>query len=533
MSRHTSTLFGVAIFLVVLGLLHTAWRYYVHQVPLLPGSMQTYWDVEARVEMEAEGKPVTVRLALPQSQPGFLLRAEHTASPGFGVSFIEGEQRYAEWTIRNATSTQWLYYRVQFQVDKQQLIPAIDQAPDLLASNWSLPLQTAAAQILQRSWQESADAFSLAQALAQRLNDANNQNARLLLSEMSAAQALTNLLNDARVPARILQGIQLEDGRRRQELQQLVQVFKDNTWRLFVVNASAGLGRSSSAQVVAQEVAAQDYLLWQQKAGPVLEVSGARESRVTFSMLATQEPSSSSVNALEIKDALLSLSIHSLPLAEQTLFKTLLLLPLGALVVVALRILVGLKTSGTFMPLLIALAFLEMSLLTGLSTFLILVSVGLVLRQLLANLNLLLVARVAAVIVGVIGMIAFLAVISFHTGLTTGMKVTLFPMIILAWTIERMSILWEEEGPLEVLQQGSGSLLTAIIAFLIMDIYQVRYLMFNFLGLQLVVLAAILLVGSYTGYRLFELWRFSPLKPLLNSSARNDSFTRPQPRDKL
>jgi len=35
--------------------------------------------------------------------------------------------------------------------------------------------------------------------------------------------------------------------------------------------------------------------------------------------------------------------------------------------------------------------------------------------------------------------------------------------------------------------------------------------MFNFLGLQLVVLALILIVGSYTGYRLLELWRFSPL----------------------
>ena len=500
MKKGRSTLLWTALILVLLGGMHTAWRHFVHQVPLLPGSQQTYWDLEARVEMEAEGAPVKVRLAIPQSQPGFLMRSEHTASPGFGVSFIEGDQRFAEWSIRSATGTQWLYYRAQFQFDPKRHIPAVDHAPELMLSTWSQPLQAAAAQILRRSWQESADPFSLAKALAERISNEKNQNGRLLLSEMTASEAMVNLLNDAKIPARILYGVKLEDGRRRQALQQLVQVFNGQNWQLFDVNSAGSL-----------DITGNNYLLWQQQAGPILEVEGAHESKVTFSMLTTHEPASSSVNALAIKDALLSLSIHSLPISEQALFKTLLLLPLGALVVVLLRVFVGLKTSGTFMPLLIALAFLEMSLSAGLITFLILVSAGLVLRQLLAHLNLLLVARVAAVIVCVIGMIALFAVISFHTGITTGMKVTLFPMIILAWTIERMSILWEEEGPLEVVKQGGGSLITATAAFLLMDVYEVRYWMFNFLGLQLVVLALILIVGSYTGYRLLELWRFSPL----------------------
>lgn len=500
MKLKSSSLLWTAVLLIILGGLHTAWRHYVHQVPLLPGSQQTYWDLEARVEMEAEGTPVKVRLAVPQSQPGFLMQSEHTASPGFGVSFLEGDQRFAEWSIRSATGTQWLYYRAQFQFDPKQHLPAVDHSPELTTSTWSLPLKAAAAQILRRSWQESADSFSLAKALAEHLSNENDQNSRLLLSEMTAAEAMVNLLNDAKVPARVLYGIKLEDGRRRQALQQLVQVFNNQNWQLFDVNSALSV-----------DITGKNYLLWQQQAGPILEVEGAHESKVTFSMLSTHEPASSSVNALAVKDALLSLSIHSLPISEQALFKTLLLLPLGALVVVALRVFVGLKTSGTFMPLLIALAFLEMSLSAGLITFLLLVGAGLVLRQLLAHLNLLLVARVAAVIVCVIGMIALFAVISFHTGITTGMKVTLFPMIILAWTIERMSILWEEEGPLEVVKQGGGSLITATFAYLLMDIYEVRYWMFNFLGLQLVVLALILLVGSYTGYRLFELWRFSPL----------------------
>lgn len=131
-------------------------------------------------------------------------------------------------------------------------------------------------------------------------------------------------------------------------------------------------------------------------------------------------------------------------------------------------------------------------------------------RQAMAHLNLLLVARVSVVIVCVIGLISLLSVLSFHLGFTSGLKVALFPMIILAWTIERMSILWEEEGPRDVFKQGAGSLITAIAAFWLMQLGWVQHLMFNFLGLQLVVLAGIVLLGSYTGYRLLELWRFRP-----------------------
>lgn len=90
-------------------------------------------------------------------------------------------------------------------------------------------------------------------------------------------------------------------------------------------------------------------------------------------------------------------------------------------------------------------------------------------------------------------------------------------MIILSWTIERMSILWEEEGYKEVVKQGGGSLLVAIIAYLAMSSLAVQHFTFNFLGLQLVILALVLLMGNYTGYRLSELKRFKPLAEEIKS----------------
>ena len=136
------------------------------------------------------------------------------------------------------------------------------------------------------------------------------------------------------------------------------------------------------------------------------------------------------------------------------------------------------------------------------------------LRSYLSRLNLLLVARIATLIVLVIFVISALSIIGYHLGYSTGMTITFFPMIIIAWTIERMSILWEEEGPHEVLIQGGGSLLVAIIAYLLMQWPLLQHLSFNFPELNLVLLALILAMGQYTGYKLSELRRFQAMDEL-------------------
>ncbi len=137
------------------------------------------------------------------------------------------------------------------------------------------------------------------------------------------------------------------------------------------------------------------------------------------------------------------------------------------------------------------------------------VAVGLVIRSYLSSLNLLLVSRIATLVVVVIGIMTLVSLLSYQLGLMEGLTITFFPMIIIAWTIERMSIPWEEQGPREVAVQGGGSLLVATLAFLVMDYPLSRHLAFNFPELNLCVLAVILMLGRYTGYRLLELHRFA------------------------
>ena len=106
---------------------------------------------------------------------------------------------------------------------------------------------------------------------------------------------------------------------------------------------------------------------------------------------------------------------------------------------------------------------------------------------------------------------AAMSILSYKLGIREAMSVTFFPMIILAWTIERMSILWEEEGPMDVLVSGGGSLLVAVLSYFAMTNRYVEHLTFNFPELMLVVLGFTLLLGQYTGYRLLELRRFKPM----------------------
>lgn len=486
--------------LMVAGIAFSVHRHVAFEVPWTPGEQRQVWEIEAQINFNAEGGPAMVDMALPSHQQGYRVLTENTASPGYGLSFLEDERgRRAQWSIRQAAGNQQLYYSVQLLVAPDARPPQAHRPalPDEII--WERPHDTASSQVIERAWERSATPFTLARELISDFtDDRQGENARLLLSQFDRPTLLVRLLNDAGVHARVVSGLLLEDGRRRQNLTSWVQVFDEDRWSLF-------------NPVTGEQGRPDNLLLWEDSDQAVLEVQGGANSRISFTMIQHNQPAAAAVRNQLASDTLINFSIHSLPLEEQALFQTILLIPIGALVVVFLRILVGIKTSGTFMPVLIALAFIQTSLLTGLTGFLLVVAVGLVIRSYLSRLNLLLVARVSAVIITVIAIISVFSVLSYRFGLNAGLTITFFPMIILSWTIERMSILWEEEGPKEVLIQGGGSLLTAVLAYLAMNNPWVRHITFNFLGVQMILMSLILLAGNYTGYRLLELRRFKPV----------------------
>ncbi len=118
------------------------------------------------------------------------------------------------------------------------------------------------------------------------------------------------------------------------------------------------------------------------------------------------------------------------------------------------------------------------------------------------------VPRLASVLIVVVLMLVGIGVLSSRLGLETGLSVALFPMVILTMVIERMSVVWEERGASDAMKEGFGTLVVAVGAYLIMTIGAVEHVVFVFPELLLVLLAATLLLGRYSGYRLSELLRF-------------------------
>jgi len=497
------SMLAVVTFLLIIGLGQAFYRHYVFEVPWVPGGDQPVWSIEARIQFFARGEPVTVRLRRPVDQPGFSVLDETGASPGYGLSFLDvNNLPTAEWTVREATGRQTLYYRAEV-LERSGRFGNFDDAPPALeTTSWEEPYRTAVNTILDQAIALSADPFSLTRQLLTQFNAGErSQNEQLLLDSVGRdglSGLLARMLQSRGIHATTAFGLVLEDGRRRQQLKPLLRVWSDDDRdEIFPIDLQAS-------------ERALPLLVWQASEGFVLEVTGGFASDLSFSMLRSELTNYDQVaSALGAANDWLEFSIHALPIEEQAMFKTILLLPIGALVVCIMRILIGVRTSGTFMPVLIALAFIQTTLVTGLLGFLAVVSIGLMIRSYMSHLNLLLVARISVVIITVITIIGLFSVFSYRVGLTEGLKITFFPMIILAWTVERMSILWEEEGWKEVAVQGSGSLLTAVFAYMAMTNPWIRHLSFNFVGLQFVILALIIMIGSYTGYRLLELRRFS------------------------
>ncbi|MCK7549566.1 inactive transglutaminase family protein [Marinobacter koreensis] len=494
--------FYVAVLLLIgAGISLAIWRHMELGIPWLAGEQRPVWMVEARIDFDSNNGPVLASLNVPEQPPGFSIISEQAASPGYGFSIVgKNGNRRAEWTKRDVVGPQTLYFKAQF-------VPSDRDRPDLSARKprahdvfWEEPQATAVREILDQARERSSTPESMTREVIRLMRpDGANQNTALLASDGDNISLLVKMLNHAGIPARTADGLRLEDARRRQQLMPFLQIYNGSRWLTF--DPKTG-----------EQGLPDNLLLWREGSASLLDVVGGDNSRVSFSMLRQTVPALQLATMQSKSNSLGYLGFYELPIEEQSMFRLLLLLPLGAFVVAFMRMLIGIRTSGTFMPVLIAVAFVQTALIPGLVAFVAIVAIGLLMRGYLSSLNLLLVSRISALIILVIFITAGLSVFGYQMGFNTGMTVTFFPMVIIAWTIERMSILWEEEGVREVLIQGTGSLFVAVCAYLLMSIPLSGHLTFNFPELHLVILGLILLMGQYTGYKLTELRRFSPMK---------------------
>ena len=162
----------VVALLFITGISLMIYEHVTFDVPWFPSSKNIAWDIEAKISFNAsydENKPVKVSLAVPDSQPGFRIVSENTASPNYGLFFNDraGHTR-AEWSNRAVTGHQILYYRLGILADnsvKNNMVTVPRVGKVVLEE----PYLTAINQIGNAAWSRSSDPLSFTQAIFQEI----------------------------------------------------------------------------------------------------------------------------------------------------------------------------------------------------------------------------------------------------------------------------------------------------------------------------------------------------------------------------
>jgi len=498
----------LAIVLISVGLLLCWFKATRLGLPLVPTEKADVWTVEAKIGFKArKASPVKIRFYIPRQPAGYTVVDENFVSGSYGLTTEDdGVHRVAEWAIREIQGYQVLYYRLYLSRDTtvSNITTSTQSIPAPVPRFVQLPeaLDSAAKGLMAEVRNKSADNKTFVRELLVQLNSPTaNPNIILLRQGIENKEQwvkrIIDLLASANVTARLAHILILKDGLKHGVLSPWLEVFDGKQWlALDPEKGEPGMPEES--------------IVWHVGDDQILSLDGGNSAKVEYSVTERVQDRTlvAEHRARQMGSRLMEYSLFSLPVSVQNVYRVLLMVPIGAFLIVILRNIIGLKTFGTFMPILIAMAFRETELLWGMALFSLLVTLGLLIRFYLEYLKLLLVPRLASVLIIVIILMAIISIFSHKLGFDRGLSVALFPMVILAMTIERMSLVWEELGAAEAMAQGVGSLIVAAISFICMSNPYLEHLIFVFPELLLVILAFTLLLGRYTGYRLTELWRF-------------------------
>ncbi|CEL28509.1 MULTISPECIES: inactive transglutaminase family protein [Pseudomonas] len=488
--------------LVLLGVSVTAYQIFVLGIPVTEDATDDLWNIDAKVEFVASTKdPVKIQMFVPPLSRDYVSLNESFISNNYGVSVnrVDGNRKVT-WSARRAKGNQTLYYRLvltkRYTAEKTKTKGPTFRDSMVIEG----PEKIAAESLLAPIRQHSADVETFIGEAIKRVNNVNDDNVKLLLagdpSTPHKAKIVELLLSIAHVPVEKVHTIRLvADQPQTPEL--WLRSFNGTDWLYF--NPETG-----------EQGLPTDRLLWWTGDENLITVDGGKKANVTFSL------NNSEMNAIRLAkltdentDAnFLEYSLYGLPLQTQQTFMIMVMIPIGVLVILILRNLIGLQTLGTFTPVLIALAFRETQLGFGILLFTVITALGLSLRSYLEHLKLQMLPRLSVVLTFVVVLIAAISLFSHKLGLERGLSVALFPMVILTMTIERLSITWEERGASHAMKVAIGTLFAASLAHLIMTVPELIYFVFTFPAILLILVGFMLAMGRYRGYRLTELVRF-------------------------
>lgn len=194
-----------------------------------------------------------------------------------------------------------------------------------------------------------------------------------------------------------------------------------------------------------------------------------------------------------------------------SLLRTLLMLPIGALVVVLFRNVVGMPTFGTFLPALLAAAAGETGPGWGILGVCVVVAVVAVVRWLFRRFELLHSPMLAILLAAVTTTLLITSMAAEGFGLARLTHIVLFPIAVLAITAERFYMSVADHGVKKALTEFGGTIVVMLGCYVVMNSQALQALLIGFPEVLLLVVAADLYMGRWVGMRLSEYLRFRRL----------------------
>ncbi|RVV97701.1 hypothetical protein EKE94_09365 [Mesobaculum littorinae] len=490
-----------------------AYRALVLEFPLQPNQNSPIWSLEIRADIPATPDGARVSMFVPPEFGRYQPLHEQFLSDRMSLTIRTADDgsRRAVWTAAQLNSGTSVYYRGTFfqkpvlsETRPQTRAPAELPSDFDFVSPRSMAERTLANRMMAELDRQAYDDDTLTSLLIDRLRDGTDDLARQPMDgrvgTTPVAETAAYVLNQQGRAARAVHGIPLEETGQTSRPISWLERWDGEGWRSYAIDTSDPFNPENR------------LTLWRGDA----DLAEAEGTRIEDVRIALDRREVGSVEALSQRQddpnrPLVLATLLDLPVNTQLVLQTLLVIPIGVLVLVFMRQFVGIPTFGTFMPVLIALSFRSTSLVTGLLILAAVLLVGMSFRMFFSRLNLLLVPRLAAMLTVIVMAMIGLSVLADSFALGTGLSVTLFPIVILTMTIERLSVTWEENGPVDASKEFAGSVVVAVAAYAVMGLEEVQHLFFMFPELLLVVLAVMLAMGRYSGFRLSELRRFHEL----------------------
>ncbi|MEL6538007.1 MAG: 7TM domain-containing protein [Bacteroidota bacterium] len=192
----------------------------------------------------------------------------------------------------------------------------------------------------------------------------------------------------------------------------------------------------------------------------------------------------------------------------ENLIKVLLLLPMGAFLVSLFKNVIGFKTYGVFLPVLISLALTETGLVPGLILFTGIVGLVALVNVPLDRWSIQYNSKIALLLIAVVLVALGLMKVLHATHWLDASAPLFFPIIILTMISEKLAKKMEEEGVRKAGELYGSTLLVTLVIYFILSSVSIQNFILTFPEVIFCLAGLNLLLGKWIGLRVMEYRRF-------------------------